>query len=180
MGLGPVHAIPLAEARKRAAECRRMRLDGIDPIEARSAQRDQKKLEAAKAMTFDACAAAYIDAPQERLAEREAPGPVAQHAEQLCGPGLRLLAGASGRCRAGDEGSGADLADAKAGDGEPAEGADRSGPRLGYRARVTGRAKTRRGGAAISTSCSRRAARSARSSTTRRCPMTSSPISSRR
>jgi integrase len=62
MGLGPVHAIPLAEARKRAAASRRMRLDGIDPIEARSAQRGQKKLEAAKAMTFDACAAAYIAA----------------------------------------------------------------------------------------------------------------------
>ena len=62
MGLGPLHTIPLAEARKRAAECRRMRLDGIDPIAARSTQRDQKKLEAAKAMTFDACAAAYIDA----------------------------------------------------------------------------------------------------------------------
>jgi integrase len=62
MGLGPVRAIALAEARKRAGECRRLRLDGIDPIEARSTQRDQKKLEAAKAMTFDACAAAYIDA----------------------------------------------------------------------------------------------------------------------
>src|ERR1700730_2568200 len=35
MGLGPVHAIPLAEARKRAAECRRMRVDKVDPIEAR-------------------------------------------------------------------------------------------------------------------------------------------------
>ena len=62
MGLGPVHAIPLADARKRAAECRRMRFDGIDPIEARRAQRDEKKLAAATAMTFDACAAAYIDA----------------------------------------------------------------------------------------------------------------------
>src|ERR1700720_3779938 len=62
MGLGPVHAIPLAEARKRAAECRRMRVDGVDPIEARSAHRGWKKLEAAKAMTFDACAAAYIAA----------------------------------------------------------------------------------------------------------------------
>jgi Arm DNA-binding domain len=62
MGLGPVHTISLAEARKRATECRRMRLDGIDPIEARGAQRDQKKLEAARAMTFDACATAYIDA----------------------------------------------------------------------------------------------------------------------
>jgi len=62
MGLGPLHTIPLAEARKRAAECRRMRLDGIDPIEARGTQRDKKKLEAAQAMTFHACAAAYIDA----------------------------------------------------------------------------------------------------------------------
>src|ERR1700674_2966661 len=57
MGLGPVHAIPLAEARKRAAECRRMRFDGIDPIEVRRAEREQKKLDAAKSMTFDACAA---------------------------------------------------------------------------------------------------------------------------
>lgn len=56
MGLGPIHAITLAEARKRAAECRRMRLDGIDPIRARSEHRSWKKLEAARGMTFDACA----------------------------------------------------------------------------------------------------------------------------
>jgi integrase len=62
MGLGPVHVVPLAEARKRAAECRRMRLDGIDPIEARGAQRAQKRLEAATAMTFEQCARAYIEA----------------------------------------------------------------------------------------------------------------------
>jgi hypothetical protein len=62
MGLGPVRAIPLADARKRAAECRRMRFDGIDPIEVRRAVREQKTLDAATSMTFDACAAAYIDA----------------------------------------------------------------------------------------------------------------------
>src|SRR5260370_23319152 len=62
MGLGPVTAISLAEALKRAAECRRLRHDGADPIEARRAHRDQRKLEAAKAMTFDTCAAAYIEA----------------------------------------------------------------------------------------------------------------------
>ena len=55
MGLGPLSIIPLAEARKRAAECRRMRLDGIDPIEARKTLRDQKKLEAAKAMISHTC-----------------------------------------------------------------------------------------------------------------------------
>src|SRR6202043_4236800 len=59
MGLGPVHAIPLADARKRAAECRRMRFDGIDPIEARRAGREPKKLHAAKSMTFDAGPTAY-------------------------------------------------------------------------------------------------------------------------
>jgi integrase len=62
MGLGPAHAIPLADARRRAAECRRMRFDGTDPIEARRAEREKKKLDAAKSMTFDACATAYIDA----------------------------------------------------------------------------------------------------------------------
>jgi len=39
-----------------------MRLDGVDPIEARRAHRDQKRLEAAKAMTFEACAIAYTEA----------------------------------------------------------------------------------------------------------------------
>ncbi len=62
MGLGPFHIISLSEARSRAAECRRLRLDGIDPIEARKAKRDGAMLEAAKAITFDACAKAYIEA----------------------------------------------------------------------------------------------------------------------
>ena len=38
MGLGPIHTISLAEARDRARECRKLRLDGIDSIEARRAQ----------------------------------------------------------------------------------------------------------------------------------------------
>ena len=62
MGLGPLNAISVAEARKRAAECRRMRYDGIDPIKARGALRYQKKLEGARSMTFDVCAGAYIEA----------------------------------------------------------------------------------------------------------------------
>jgi integrase len=65
MGLGPVNVISLAEARKRAGEYRRMRLDGIDPIEARKARHGQRKLEAARGMSFDACAAAYLDAHRD-------------------------------------------------------------------------------------------------------------------
>ncbi len=62
MGLGPFHVINLAEARVRATQCRRMLLDGIDPIEARRAERDRARLEAANSITFRECAAAYIKA----------------------------------------------------------------------------------------------------------------------
>src|SRR5437660_9616083 len=54
MGLGPLHTIGLAEARQRAQECRRIRLDGHDPIEVRRAGRLVAKLDAAKAVTFRA------------------------------------------------------------------------------------------------------------------------------
>jgi integrase len=62
MGLGPLHTIGLAEARERARECRKLRLDGIDPIDARRGQRAAQRLDAAKAMTFGECADAYIEA----------------------------------------------------------------------------------------------------------------------
>ena len=60
MGLGPYPDVPLAEARERAAAQRKLRLDGQDPIAARQAGREQEKLGAANAMTFKACAEAYI------------------------------------------------------------------------------------------------------------------------
>jgi integrase len=62
MGLGPLHTISLAEARERARECRKLRLDGIDPVEARSAKRAKERLAAATAMTFAECAERYIAA----------------------------------------------------------------------------------------------------------------------
>jgi hypothetical protein len=48
MGLGPTHTVSLAEARQKALECRKARLDGHDPIEARKAGRMAAKLDAAK------------------------------------------------------------------------------------------------------------------------------------
>ena len=60
MGLGPLHTVSLAEAREKGAECRKNRLDGIDPVQARAAQRLAVTLEAAKAMSFSNCADAYI------------------------------------------------------------------------------------------------------------------------
>jgi integrase len=60
MGLGPLHTITLAEARERARECRKFKLDGGDPIEARRAARAAVKVANAKTLTFKACAEAYI------------------------------------------------------------------------------------------------------------------------
>ena len=60
MGLGATHTIGLAEAREKARECRRLRLDGIDPIEARKVARAQARLAAATATTFKDCAERYI------------------------------------------------------------------------------------------------------------------------
>jgi integrase len=60
MGLGPLSLYGLAEARTRALDARRKRHDGIDPIEARRAQRTRQRLDAAKAITFKQCAESYI------------------------------------------------------------------------------------------------------------------------
>ncbi|HEV7370819.1 tyrosine-type recombinase/integrase [Arenibaculum sp.] len=62
MGLGPVHTIALAEARDRATACRKMRLEGIDPIEARKKERADERLLAASATTFDHAAERYVNA----------------------------------------------------------------------------------------------------------------------
>ena len=60
MGLGPLALYGLAEARNRALAARRQRHDGIDPIEARRAERARQRLDAAKAVTFKQCAESYI------------------------------------------------------------------------------------------------------------------------
>jgi integrase len=60
MGLGPLSLYGLAEARTRALDARRKRHDGIDPIEARRAERTRQRLEKAKAVTFKECAESYI------------------------------------------------------------------------------------------------------------------------
>src|SRR5215469_18513765 len=60
MGLGPLPLYGLQEARARALDARRKRHEGIDPIEARRAERARQRLEAAKAITFKQCAENYI------------------------------------------------------------------------------------------------------------------------
>jgi integrase len=62
MGLGPLALYGLQEARARALDARRQRHEGIDPIEARRAERARQRLDAAKAITFQQCAESYIAA----------------------------------------------------------------------------------------------------------------------
>jgi len=60
MGLGPLALYGLHEARTKALDARRKRHEGIDPIEARRAERTRQRLNAAKAVTFKQCAESYI------------------------------------------------------------------------------------------------------------------------
>jgi hypothetical protein len=62
MGLGPTHTVTLAEARQKALESRKLRLEGHDPIAERRTRRTVAKLEAAKAITFRECADVSISA----------------------------------------------------------------------------------------------------------------------
>src|SRR6476659_6231425 len=61
MGLGSVDTLSLSEARERAREQRKQRLDGIDPIDARRAM----VAPAVDLMTFDRAAAEFIKAKED-------------------------------------------------------------------------------------------------------------------
>ncbi len=61
-GLGRYPTITLAKARELAEECRRLVACGVDPVEQRREEREVVAARAAKAMMFEACAKAYIEA----------------------------------------------------------------------------------------------------------------------
>jgi integrase len=62
MGLGSYPEVTLQRAREKAQECRRLKVEGIDPIEHKHAARASLERAAAKAQvpTFDECAAACM------------------------------------------------------------------------------------------------------------------------
>jgi integrase len=62
MGLGSLDTIGLAEAREKAGECRQLRLQGIDPIDHRDAERRAQAVSTAKSITFKEAADRYIAA----------------------------------------------------------------------------------------------------------------------
>src|SRR4029077_19610358 len=61
MGLGPYPDISLAEARGRATSHRKLRHEGLDPLEAKVAQRQAQRVSAAKGRTFRECATEFIE-----------------------------------------------------------------------------------------------------------------------
>jgi integrase len=62
MGLGPLALYGLHDARAKALDARRLRHEGVDPIEARRAARAKERLDTARVMTFKQCADSYIKA----------------------------------------------------------------------------------------------------------------------
>jgi len=75
MGLGAFPDVTLKEARERAAEARKLLRDDIDPIDRRQAARSVMIAARESALTFEACAAAYI-------AVKEAEWKNAKHGDQ--------------------------------------------------------------------------------------------------
>src|SRR6266702_1891787 len=61
MGLGPFPDISLAEARAKATEHRKQRHEGVDPLDAKAAQRQAQQVFVAKGRTFRECAVEFIE-----------------------------------------------------------------------------------------------------------------------
>ena len=123
MGLGPLALYGLQEARAKALDARRKRHEGIDPIEARRAERARQRLDAAKAITFGEVAAALHRRAPRRMAQRQARGAVGNHAQDTCGADHVAASAGGGHC-ACRQSAGTDLDDA-AGNGLPLARADR-------------------------------------------------------
>lgn len=62
MGLGPTHTVSLAEARQKTLSARKLIIDGHNPLDAKRRAQAATALENARAMTFNQCAEAYIQA----------------------------------------------------------------------------------------------------------------------
>ena len=61
MGLGPFPDISLAEARAKATEHRKQRHEGVDPLDAKAAQRQAQRVPDAKGRTFRESAVEFIE-----------------------------------------------------------------------------------------------------------------------
>src|SRR5262245_39809995 len=65
LGLGSATAIPLRRARELAGDARRLRAEGVDPIEQRRSNRIAEKIAGAKTVTFAQCSTQYLMAHED-------------------------------------------------------------------------------------------------------------------
>lgn len=91
MGLGPFHTVTLADARAAAVECRKLLLAKIDPIEARNAKQAGEALNAARTITFNECATAYIKAHRAGWKNAKHADQWTNTLETYCGPKFGAL-----------------------------------------------------------------------------------------
>lgn len=91
MGLGPLHAVSLAEARRKAAECRRKLADYIDPIAARNSLQASARANSARSITFKECAAAFIKAHRAGWKNEKHADQWTNTLETYCGPVIGAL-----------------------------------------------------------------------------------------
>jgi integrase len=61
MGLGPIADVTLAEAREKALAARKLRLEGIDPLQAKHNRQNESRLAAAKQRTFGQCVETFLE-----------------------------------------------------------------------------------------------------------------------
>jgi integrase len=59
-GMGSYPTVSLVKAREEAERCRQLVAAGVDPIQARNEQRQAARIAAARAMTFEQCALAFV------------------------------------------------------------------------------------------------------------------------
>jgi len=87
-GLGPLHTVTLKDARERARAARLQLLDGIDPIDARRAERAK----ATQVVTFKAAAEAYNALHEQKWRNAKHPSNFSRRL-----PAMRTLCWATGR-----------------------------------------------------------------------------------
>ena len=92
LGLGAAHTVTLADARRKAAECRRLLIDGRDPKIEREAVRAAARAQAAKLVTFAAAADAYCEAHKTGWRTKKHAREVRETLRTLAEPVLGALA----------------------------------------------------------------------------------------
>ena len=81
-GLGPLHAFTLEEARERARKARQMLADGIDPLAAKRADRERKRIEESERKAAEASRKTFAECAEQFLAKHSNDWSNAKHRAQ--------------------------------------------------------------------------------------------------